>query len=240
MKSKYFVVGFLLLILFSFSTMVRGADWEVEEDELYIYEIKSFDEDLAEDVFVNDDIEDILGEDAEVDAMTAQMITDVDEIDDFNNDATEDDPGWAIEGWIWIADWTNDEEDFEDAEVPDISEYSNFRIPEDPEEYGAMIPGWELLLVLLLTYTGAPSPADDWLEDIDWADVDADGSELTYEYDSSGDPTLNEDYEMVWKWDEDGVYLGKEAIVDGDTIYEVVGITAIASVGLIYIIMRKK
>ena len=259
LKSKYILVGFLLLILFSFCTMVRGAStWEVEEDELYIYEIASFDEDLAEDVFVNDDIEDILGPDAEVDSMKAQMITDVDETDDYNNDATEDDPGWVIEGWFWSEDWTDDEEDFEDPDSSDITEFSNIRIPEDPEEYGSLPPGWEFLLVLFLMYTGVPSPADEWLEDIDWANIDADGSELAYEYDSATNPNLNEDYEMFWRWDEDGVFLGYEAVVDGDTIYEValkrsfwasipgyelpivLGVTAFATVGLIYIIMKRK
>ena len=259
MKSKYFLVGFLFLILISFSTTVQGAStWEVEEDKLYIYEIASFDEDLAEDVFVNDDIEDILGEDAEVDAMKAQMTTDVDDIDDFNGDATEDDPGWELEGWVWVAPWTDDEDDFEDPEVPDIAEYSNWKIPEDPEEYGPMVPGLELFFIGFFIYTGVPSPADDWLEDIDWADVDADDSVLTYEYDSSLNPLLDEDYEIVWTWDTDGVYQGSEAIVDGDTIYEIalkksfleripgyelpilLGITAMSTVGLIYIIMKKK
>ena len=86
MKTKHFLIGFLMLSLIAFSTLVQGAStWEVEEDKLFIYEITSWDEDLAEDVYVNDDIEYMLGEDAEVGAMKAQMITDVDEIDDFNN-----------------------------------------------------------------------------------------------------------------------------------------------------------
>jgi hypothetical protein len=238
--------------------MVQGAStWEVEEDELYVYEIKSFDEDLAEDVFVNDDIEDILGEDAEVDAMMAQMITDVDEIDDFNDDATEDDPGWEFEGWRWIAGWTDDEEDFEDPDASDITEYTGIRIPEDPEEYGPLSGFAEVFLLIIITWIGVPSPADDWLDDVDWFSLDPDDETLTLEYDSSSDPTLNEDYEMVWMWDSDGVYQGRQAIVDGDVIYEIalkksfferipgydfplfLGFTAVSTIGLIYIMMKK-
>ena len=262
MKTKYFLIGFLLLTLIAYSTSVQGAStWEVEEDKLYIYEIKSFDEDLADDVFDTDNIEDVLGEDADIDAMRAQMITDADEIEDFNGDATEDDPGWEFDGWVWVGDWMNDEDDFEDPEVPDIMEYSDVRIPEDPEEYGLLSGFLELFVFFYIISIGVPSPAEDWLDDGDWSSLDPDDGALTLEIDSSSDPDVYEDYEQVYTWDEDGVYQGVEAIVDGDTIYEVslkgglldtllgipgyelpilLGVVGVSAIGIIYVIMKKK
>ena len=130
MKPKFFLIGFLLLSILAFSMTVRAASysWEVPEDTLFVYEIKSFDPDQADDVFVDDDPEAILGEDAEDGAMMARMITDVEEIEDFDGDAVEDDPGWEIDGWLWkYNSWTTNEDDFEDPEADDVDTFEDWK-----------------------------------------------------------------------------------------------------------------
>ncbi|TXT57068.1 MAG: exported protein of unknown function [Promethearchaeota archaeon] len=224
MKSKNSVVIFMLFCLVSFSTAALGASdysYGVSEDELFIYEIKSYDEDLAEDAFVNPDIEDALGQGAEVGAMTATMITDIDDIDDYNNDATEDDPGWQIEGWYWNTEWTEDEEDFDDPDSSDIWEFT-IKVPEDPEDYGAMLPGWEIFLVWSFIYTGVPDPADEYLDDIEWADIDVEDSTLVIEGDASTNPTINEDVTFEYEFKSNGQFHSRRILSEDDeVIYEV-------------------
>lgn len=261
MKSKTFLVIMFLLCLVSFTTVVQGANdytWEVPEDNLFIYEIKSFDEDLAEDIFVNPDIEDVLGEDAEIGAMKANMITDIDDIDDFNNDATEDDPGWEFEGWFWSAEWTDNEEDFDDPDTSDITEFSGWRLAQDPEEYGTLALFAELIFFLIVINVGVPSPADEWLNDIDFATLEVEGSSLVLEYDSTVDASIDEDYDQYWEFKSNGQYNGYRAeTTDGDIIYEVnlqgflssipgyefpllLGFMAISLIGVLYLSFKKE
>lgn len=260
MKSKKFLTLFIFVSFICSSAFVQGSTdyaWEVEEDKLFIYEIRSFDEDLADDVYVNSDIEDLLGAGAEVGYMKANMITDVDEIADYNNDGTEDDPGWEIDGWFWSEEWTDQEDDFEDPEDSEIFKFSGWKISQDPEVY-SMLPGWEVLFFVLIRYTGVPSPADQWLDDIEWADIEVEGSTLSIEQNAATTSNLDEDIILYYEFQSNGLFKGyRVETTDGDIVYEVslqsflsnipgygipllTGIMLISIIGVIYSFNKKK
>ena len=124
MKYKYFLLS-TLIFLIVLSSVGNGYSYSMnaKEDKQYIWEIKSFDEDLAFDVYGIDDIEDFYGFGAEVGAMQAYEITDI------YNDIDGFDEIWVVVLDFW--DWTTDIDDFSDS--PDIEDFESdvFKEPQN-------------------------------------------------------------------------------------------------------------
>ncbi|TXT58864.1 MAG: hypothetical protein BAJALOKI2v1_290020 [Promethearchaeota archaeon] len=261
MKKALSYGALFLIVFFSFASyVVADYDYNVPEDELFIYEIKSYDEDVAEDVFVDPDIEVVLGEDAEIGAMFAVEIKDVDDIDNFAGKSGAVD-GYQFEGWFWnyfdpSVGWTDDEDDFEDPDESDIQEFTTITLPVDPEELSV---GFDLLYIwLVFQYTGVPAPVDEYLDDIDWTDIDVSERTLSYEGTGTIYGTLTEDTEFLWEFGSDGVYQGVKSFnEDGELIYEIalkggflssipgyqfpllIGIMSLISIGFLIIVRRR-
>ncbi|TXT58091.1 MAG: exported protein of unknown function [Promethearchaeota archaeon] len=226
MKSKKVISAFVFLSLIGFSLMVQAASFEykAEEDKLYIYEITQFDEDVVEDLYVPDyTLEDLLGKDAEVGAMYCVMITDVDETESGGNDA------FAVSGWYWwynnpSVGWTDDESDFEDPDDDDIWEFDDWIVMEDSDDMGE-IPSIVSFSSFIYTvrYTFIPSPAEDWLDELEFGFdfVEVNGLAIELEYDKDDYPSLNDDYEIHFTWKNNGVFESIKTYGDGDPMYEV-------------------
>ncbi len=263
MKKQLFLIGLILLTVMGMSMAVVGAsEYEVTEDHLYIYEIREFDEDVMDDTFVYDygDIEGYLGEDAEVGAMTAWMITDVDEADDLGGSGDID--GWRIDAWSWklaTEGWVTDKDDFDDPDSDQISEISNLALYEDAGDYGTIITFFFIdhLFVEFLKYTGVPTPVDEWLGDLDFQDNEWDVNDrsISYKWDDDG-VTFDEDFEKIYTWNSKGELQSYEEYGGGDLMYELrlqglfssipgyelpllLGIAGVTAIGIIYIITRR-
>ena len=254
MEKKHLLVLTLILGFFANGVFVCGATYEysVQEDSLYKYEIKTFDAALADQVFKdNDGIEDLLGDGAEVGAMKARMMTNIIEVDDLisKKDGVTKVEGWEIDMWIWTAEWTTNEEDFEDPEVSKISKINSMDLYKNPEDWGT-ISGWGGLVVLLtITFAGCPNPAADYLAGLDWSGVDIEGTSIVTEYEANDFANVDIDYDYSIMFNSNGVFKGYKAQTeDGSLIYEVglqsaipgyelpifLGLTALSAIGLIY------
>ncbi len=249
-------------------TVQGSSEYEVEEDKLYIYEIVSFDEDAMLDMFAYHygNIEEFLGKDAEVGAMTARMITDVSSADDLG--PSNDIDGWELDGWYWKTNtegWQTDESKFEDPDSDEIIEFSAWPLYKDAKDYGTLIEFlWlDYFTIYTFMFTGVPTNVEDWLGDLDFeSDVwDHDELTLTFEWDN-GDyhplyKSLADDLTESWTWTDKGEFQVYELVAGDIEIYQLrlkpglfdsipgyempllLGIVGASAIGLIYLISKR-
>jgi len=262
MKTKYFLVGFLLLSMFAFSSSVKAAEstLKIAEDDELIWEIKTLDEDALEEYLDidGDDLELYIemeyGEDAEVGAQRKWLIKGIEEEDVWNFDAEEVD-GWEIEVDVWF--WTDDPDDFDDD--PDIEDGLTGVII-DPDDVGG-----DENIISMGSVIG--TPVADYLADLEWVDdVDVDGSTVTYVVDADDieayltffgmDPDVEDDMTFETKYNNKGVCSSEKVMLADGTVvghialkggaipgYELpilLGVAGISALGLVYIVMKKK
>ena len=234
MKTKYFFISYLLLTIFAMSSMisVQAADYkmDVEEDEEFYWTLNTLDEDLADD-YGMDDIEDWVGEDAELGAKFKYTIT---ELDDDKINGTD---VFIVEYKFW--GWATDEADFDDKEDTKRTAY----LAQDPDVYEKNNQYFQWVM---------PTPLEDYLDEIDWDDdYEIDGKILTrtVEY-----KDLEGDLLYQYTFNDRGVLESLKAMTeDNEVIYEyalptipgyelpiLLGITAIFTIGIIYTIVKRK
>ena len=199
MKYKYFLLS-TLIFLIVLSSVGNGYSYSMnaKEDKLYIWEIKSFDEDLAFDVFGIDDVEDFYGFGAEVGAMIAYEITDI------YNDIFDFDEFWVVEFDIW--NWTTDIDYF--SESPD---YEGLELYVFKEPQNTSLTGWIIGV-----------PIDSYLANINWSDSPYYDSVDVKSNGYTGDSTAFDAYTSV-EYDFNGVWKSTTYLdSDKDVITEVV------------------
>lgn len=241
-------MGFILLSLVAFSMPTRAADYNlgVAKDDEMISEIKSFDEDLADDYLGEDDIEDVIGKDAEVGAKKKEVVTKIEEVDDLTSkDDGKDCDGWEVDIDEW--DWTT--KDFKD----DPDDDSTKNVYADPGDLGE-----DVSILSLPSIVGTDVAA--YLDDVDWhKDVDQEGTTVTIEIDEDDAKAwyskIDGDLILEYRYNSKGVIESTKFMdEDGNVIYEIslaglipgyelplfLGITAIATIGIVYTIMKRK
>ena len=252
MKAKFFVLAFFILNLAIFSTTVQAADYEigVEEDTEIILEIKSFDEELADSIYGTDDIEDIIGDDAEVGARQKMVITDIDDGEDVTYVAYGVNLGtyksFMVEYDEW--DWTMDTADFDGD--PD-EDKETLPVPEDPKD---LPDDWPMPFDII------PTPVVDYLDAIDWdKDIDVEDNVLTIKVDKDilklAFKDMKEDVIYEFTYDEDtGIRVRTRFLTTDDEVivemsaagipgYELpilLGFVGFSTLGLIYITMKRR
>ncbi|MHA1147851.1 MAG: hypothetical protein ACTSR8_06360 [Promethearchaeota archaeon] len=264
MKAKFFLIGVLLLSIFAFSVPVNAiAEYSigVSEGDNYKWEIVYWDKDLADDYLGTADIEDELGDGAKVGAKSAVQIEKIEEADDLTSLRNgEDTNGWKVETLVW--DWTTNEADLEKEDKADKGSYELFA---EPEEMGKDIgedntAGKNLLQTVLTSLlSGVPSPTIEYLSKMDWHSdtkdyLEIDATKILYKI---KDPDTDEYVYYEYVWDSNRGMLTKRKCMEGDelnVIFEVIAvggipgyelpiflsIMSVCTLGMIYIIMKKK
>ncbi|MGQ4875158.1 MAG: hypothetical protein ACP6IY_13915 [Promethearchaeia archaeon] len=248
MKSKYLVASLIIISFIMSAVSIRAADYEfqIKKDDSATYELKSFDEDLAKEYLGSDDIEDIMGDGAEVGAKQMVKIKDVDETEYYSMKDGSKVKIWNVTAIRW--DWTTDTKDFEDEDKADDPYWS--WVYQDPDDWGSDVSG---MAAIMLSMSGIPTPVADYLKAIDWEDdvsiKDTTAKVKTKDYDTN--KTIY--YEITW--DAGKGYLANFKVLDGDdekVIYEIavqaipgyelpilLGLSALSIIGIIYALRKK-
>lgn len=213
MKTK-FLVTILLISWFALPVFTTASEntYEigVSEGDQFVYELKSWDDDLAEEYLGTNDTVCELGSGAEVGAFFAWKAVDIDQSDDIPSiKRLGDVSGWEIRIEIWH--WTTDRSEFEGSEDDD----KDFVIFQEPDDYGLLdsIPFHAEFL---------PKPVEDYLKDCDW------DSQFP-KYNQSGYKVSEEDERVTDKisyetreWRYDGVLKTIVGTTDeGEEIYRI-------------------
>ncbi len=269
MKKRILLIGIILgstiFLLILPSTKAAKYSYNVETGNdkngmQYIYEIKSWDKDAAEDIFGTDNIEDVLGDGAKIGSMQCINLYDAD----------SSHKGWDIDGFRWTGKWgdygepedvwVEDKKEFNDIDVKYGERYQDGEliIYKDPEDWGEDINVDDSFLIILKLTMGVPSPVEEYLKSIDWHVGGLSISEfaLSFKYDKD-DSNFEEDIWIEYKWDANGLYQGQkwtEDDKDKTVIFEIglqkaipeyaipicLGILGITIIGIIAIIIRKR
>lgn len=184
------------------------------EDTKLIYELRSFDKDLADKYLGNDDSEDLLDDGAKVGAMFAIMVDDVDKKDDIISlDDGEECDGWEITYYIW--DWEKDAEDLEDKDDATKNVQTVFK---NPKDLGEDINNTQAKDKLDDTYF-VPTPSKTYISCIDFdkdADVEVSSSIVFIEQE------VDDDVVYVYDFKTNGMLRSLKVLTDKDEIiYEI-------------------
>lgn len=247
MKTKYFLLGFTILSIITLSTTVQAASYKlssnVKENTKYVWKITSFDATESKNVLGVDSVEDLLktigmkGSGIKVGAQRQSEITDIKKEDD----------SWLITYDDW--DYTNSESDLKKDPDDKDQEDTVFKDPDDVGE--------DLVPILMGNFI--PTPVVDYLKAIDWAKgVKISGSQITQTVKKDDLKEIftkaKDDAKFIWEYDSDGVQSRNTISSTSDKIimdvvlqgaipgYEIsllLGITAIFTIGLVYIIKRR-
>ncbi len=226
MKAKYALIGFLFLTMFAFATMAQAATYSlgVTKGQETVWEIKVIDEDKLEDVGIKD-ISDYSDGD-KVGMQSKSKVTDIEEKSDY----------WVITYDSW--DWTD-----KNFETKADDEDKTTKIYKDPKDVGGSSA----------VISGAATPVADYLKAIDWdKDFEVSGTTVksvgydlggksdlfvsaTYDSNTGGLSDLkylNEDDEICYEYGTTGI--------PGYELPVLLGIVGISTIGLIYLVMRKR
>ncbi len=244
MKPKTFMLTFVVFSLFTLSVMVQAAQAaaysiEIKKGDKFVWEIKSFNKALSDKVFGEDSVEDLLNaKDIDVGATTQNVIKEVEEEDDY----------WLLTYDDW--DFTMKQKDLEDdADDKDVEK----KIYKDPADLGKNV-----VPIFLADYI--PTDAASYLKKIDWADdTEVNGLTITQSVEKADLKAFwsgaDEDAKFQFVFASNGVKVTTRYLSDkGEVILEIgfkgnipgyeipvlLGLTAISTVGLIYLILKKK
>jgi hypothetical protein len=95
---------------------------------------------------------------------------------------------------------------------------------EDSSDYGEIGPGFfRSIFISNKKFSFIPSPAEEWLDELEFAEtfVDVNGLTIEIEYDKEDYSYLEEDYEIHYTWKNNGVFEGFKTFGGGDPMYEV-------------------
>jgi len=262
MKTKYFLIGFLLLSTFAFASIVQGADASmgIAEDEEYTWTVKKIDLDKYAELygFENDP------EEADYPCWLAGgqggkwkvriVSVDEDEVTVYGFDCfvVAYDKWYTVydEGFYSEPDKLSNAKDSDDV-FDDVGSVDY--IPVDPEDLGSDVePGWDFDNFI-------PTPVADYLDGIDWADdYESDGNVITFDGEDIGAHCDGDDVDIIvtWEYNNKGVLKSQKLMnADGDVVTEIVlgggaipgyalpillGVAAVGTIGLVYITMKKK
>ena len=225
-KTKYFLIGFLLIGMFAFTTTVRASDYEVgvAEDDEYRWQVSTVDKDAWKDAMGEEYDEDSRGKES---ANYKIQITKIETKDD--------------EATITYDMWNFTEDSFGD-EPDDKDNTADLTLNKDNITQGdayAIFYGWII-----------PTPSVEYLEaaidvmnntkaSLDETTVTYDATNYTVEV-SYGDNGILSSQKYM-NSDEEIFYEVKlSTSIPGYEIPVLLGITGIFSIGLIYTIMKRK
>lgn len=247
MKTKHILMGFLLLTAFAFMVPVKAADYEmgVEEDQELIWSLNSLDEDAMADIWGDDWDEDDFWDDAEVGAKMKMEITKIEDGEPYYGDIFGGEDSFKVTFDFWYFDDV-DGDNFGDEDVED----STRTMYEDPDNYGddMTVSRYSFLF---------PVNTEEYFDEMDWhKDTDREGLKFTIEHDE-GDSVwggiADEDITIEITYNTNGVLQNAKLFDKDDNIvaefslgsipgYELpilLGITAIFSIGIIYVMKKK-
>jgi len=247
MKTKYFLLGFMILSIFAFSASVKAADYAVgvAEDDVYIWKVKTWDIPAYADYFdmKEGDVEDMLVDEFDTKDLVGLMMQIT--ITKIEEDEPDDD---IVKITYDMWDHTDDKDDFEDdADDEDLVEYLYL----DPDDLGDDVSVFGLGYFI-------PTKVADYLAAADWADdTEVSGTTVTTTIDKDdGPPDIEGDLIYIFKFNNKGGYSGGkmttednevlvESILMGNVLpgYELpilLGVAAVGTIGLVYIVMKKK
>lgn len=253
MKTKYFLLGFILSYILLFSTIAQvQADSSyslgMKKDTEITLEVKIVDESFLRHVF-GDVWEDSIPEDADEVGMKQKIkVTAIMENAEIDLGVLGEYDAFGFEADIW--EWTSDEFDAE----PDEEEFEIvwFEDPEDINDAYDTVDGYAYDVIMPFV----PIDVVKYLDDIDEWEENRYEEWRTKEnmviHDSIYD---GENFLEVYTYDTENGFLTRYQIIDedGDVIYEygtsetipgyeiplILGITGIFTIGLIYIIKKK-
>ena len=259
MKTKYFLIGFLLLSTFAFASMVQGADASmgIAADEEYTWVVKKIDLDKYAELygFENDpeDADYPCGLTGGQGMKWKKRIVSVDEEEigsiDYFIVAYDYWSPVLNEGFYDEPNTLSDAKDADDS-MDDIGFVTYIEV--DPDDLGSDFkPGWLSDFI--------PTPVADYLDGVDWADdYEADGKVVTFEGEEIGAHCDGDDVDVIrtWEWNDKGVLKSEKLMnTDGDIITEMslaggaipgyalpilLGVAAVGTIGLVHIVMKKK
>ncbi len=227
MKAKYALFGFILFSMLAFTTMVQAASYSigVSAGTETTYEVKTVDNSGLKDCGI-DDLGDFTDGD-KVGDKCKTVVTKVEEEDDY----------WKITYDSW--DWTS--KDFKSD--PD-DEDKSYKIKKDPDDVSGSYPQISGCAKDVAKYIKAIDWNDDY--EIDGTTVTSDGIDLglggdkikvSVTYDSntglvSSFRYLNEDDDVLYEY--------ASSSIPGYEVPILLGVVGLTTIGLIYLVMKKK
>ncbi len=239
MKATYFLIGFLFLTVLSFSTIVQATSYDigVEEDDEIIWQCNTCDEDRMEDIWGKDWDSSGDFEDLEQGKKAKWEITNVDDEKVLGYDYLI----LEYDAWDWKSGdkWGKRDDEVTSGRLEDPGDYADNLKPSSP---------WYWI----------PAPVDKYLDEIDFdKDIDVEGTKVTIDVDEDeyGSGTPDEDVKYIGEYDNAKGILSNLKLLDSDDkiVAEIalqgipgydlpilLGLTAIFSIGIIYLMKRKR
>ena len=210
--NKFNIISLVFIFISLFSISFVRADisyrYNVKENELYTFKIAYFDEASSYNYLGDNDIESILGENAEIGSMKARKMIESQETNEINT-LEGNETGWECKFLFWD-NWTANEEDFND------------------ENNAWNVTMWILKNISTMTnnatnieyflYSGFPTPVNEYITDINLADNFETRKNQIIE-----NTTVKDDVEYHYFFNENDGYLSKIQCKtkNGDLIYEI-------------------
>jgi len=253
LKAKYFVLGLLIFSSIAFSSSVQAAGYElaIKEDDEFIWTLNTLDENGMQDIWGDNWDDDDMWRHAE---QGARMKAEIDKVDDKDSDTYSDITYLTYEYDVWYFDdyegdkfgtkdddgtvylYSNPKDDYDTVKVQKESLYPSqyaWIWPVDTEDYWSDIGDYWADFVKIKGLTIEMEFEED---DIRWNAVIQEDCKIILTYNNDGvlqnAKILDNDDDVVAEWS-----LG---FIPGYELPILLGITAIFSLGIIYVVLKKK